>query len=339
MVVDSPELSCKGIRGGETAEYQFHVRNEGGANLAITSVKPSCDCTTVDFDHSIAPGKTGIILAHVHTKPLQTQLRVSLMVEANDPNLLGYELRTNTDIIPAYTITPSTTQSILAPGGQDGTVTFDVQFNRVEDVRWDKHIARIGPALVHIADVTGERNRFTIAVTVSHRGIGHDVTGEVDLTPLLASIPPLHLIVERLEADSIVTAPDKVDFGMAARGDTVARSFIAFSRQRMFRITRAESSDPAIAVQCNALEAEVGLYIVTLTLTMPPVVGHHVGRVTLHTDGSGQESINVSFRYALAMRGTVRRVEEGVPGSRPTPAAAGATPGADVPTPVSPAAR
>jgi hypothetical protein len=334
--VATPELSRSGIRGGETAEYTFLVQNLGNADLAITSVDPSCDCTTVDFDHTVAPGKTGIILAHVHTKPLQTQLRVSLMVEANDPAERTYELRTDTTVTPAYTITPSSNQSILTPSGQDSTATFNVQFNRAEDVRWDKHVARIGPVLVHIVAVPGERNCFTITVVVSHRGVGHDVTGEVDLAPLPASIPPLHLVVERLEAESIVTAPEAVDFGWVSRGDTVVRHLIVFSRQRMFRITRAESSDPAISVQCTALPAQVGLYSVALTLTMPQIPPSPRGRVTLHTDCPDQETIDIPVQFILARRGAARITHKPGPGSTPAPNAAGTTPGPGAPTPVPP---
>jgi hypothetical protein len=211
-----------------------------------------------------------------------------------------------------------------------------VQFNRAEDVRWDKHVARIGPVLVHTAAIPGERNRFTITVTVSHRGIGQDVTGEVDLTPLPAGLPPLHLVVKRLDAESIVTAPEDVDFGWVSRGDTVVRHLIVFSRQRMFRITRAESSDPAISVQCNALEAQVGLYSVALTLTMPQIPPSPRGRVTLHTDCPDQETIDIPVQFILARRGAARITHKPGPGSTPAPNAAGTTPGPGAPTPVPP---
>ena len=307
FVVDARALTLSGIRGGETAVYRFPVRNGGGADLEIKGVEPSCDCTTVDFDDTIAPGRTGAISVRIHTQPLQTHLHITFMVETNDPAGRWCELRTDTDIIPAYTINPEPTQSLLTPAGQDGMAVFVVQFNRAENVQWDKHIARIGPVLVHIVPVPGKRNRFTITVTVSHRGIGHDVIGKVYLTPLPASIPTLHFVVERLEADSIVSAPEKIDFGMVARGDTVTRSFIVYSRQQSFHISRAESSDPAISVQYTALPAQVGLYSVTLTLTMPQLPPARRGRVRLHTDGPGQEAIDIPFQFILGIRGGTSR--------------------------------
>ena len=126
---------------------------------------------------------------------------------------------------------------------------------------------------------------------------------------------------------------------MAGKGDIVTRGFIVFSREQSFHISRVESGDPAIDVKCIVLPAQVGLYKVILTLTMPPAVGHHVGRVTLHTDGRGQETIDVPFQYDVGIRGGFSRIDQAGPGSTPAPNAAGTTPGADVPTGVSPAAR
>jgi hypothetical protein len=245
-------------------------------------------------------------------------------------------LRTDTDIIPAYAISPGATQSVLSPAGKDGTATFDVQFNRVEDVRFDKHVIGKGPVHVRIEPMPRERNRYIVTVTVSHAGRGHDLTGDVDLTPSPASIPPVHLIVQRLEADGIVTAPDQVDFGMASEGDTVTRSFIVFSREQSFHISRLESSDAAISVQCTALPAQVGLYSVALTLTMPQIPPSPRGRVTLHTDCPDQETIDIPVQFILARRGAARITHKPGPGSTPAPNAAGTTPGPGAPTPVPP---
>ena len=68
---------------GEVVIHDFKIKNSGGAPLKIERVKPSCGCTTVDFDKIIAPGATGKITLKVDTKKFSGTIRKTAQVSTN----------------------------------------------------------------------------------------------------------------------------------------------------------------------------------------------------------------------------------------------------------------
>lgn len=54
---------------GEKISAKFVVKNTGSYPLVISEAKGSCSCTVADYpDEPIAPGETGVVLAHVDTE-------------------------------------------------------------------------------------------------------------------------------------------------------------------------------------------------------------------------------------------------------------------------------
>ena len=68
---------------GEVVIHEFEIKNSGGAPLKIERVKPSCGCTTVDFDKVIAPGATGKVTLKVDTKKFSGRIKKSAKVSTN----------------------------------------------------------------------------------------------------------------------------------------------------------------------------------------------------------------------------------------------------------------
>lgn len=59
---DTKEYDFGTITEGEKVEGVFNIKNTGKVDLIITSVKPSCGCTTPNWTKdAIAPGTTGEI--------------------------------------------------------------------------------------------------------------------------------------------------------------------------------------------------------------------------------------------------------------------------------------
>lgn len=69
---------------GDIVEQTFEIVNEGDSALAITEVKPSCGCTVVDYDRTIAPRATGSIKATLNTKGLSGPVAKSIRVYTDD---------------------------------------------------------------------------------------------------------------------------------------------------------------------------------------------------------------------------------------------------------------
>lgn len=74
------------VKPGEPLNYSFIIKNEGNAELKITSVAPSCGCTASQFDKTIAPGKEGkITLVIASTDHYVGETTKSATVNTNDP--------------------------------------------------------------------------------------------------------------------------------------------------------------------------------------------------------------------------------------------------------------
>lgn len=65
----SPEVFDAGeVIMGEKITAKFKLKNTGEYPLVIGEAKGSCSCTVADYpDEPIAPGETGVLLAHVNT--------------------------------------------------------------------------------------------------------------------------------------------------------------------------------------------------------------------------------------------------------------------------------
>ena len=74
---------------GEVVIHEFEIKNSGGAPLKIERVKPSCGCTTVDFDKVIAPGATGKVTLKVDTKKFSGRIKKTAKVITNTNKAVG----------------------------------------------------------------------------------------------------------------------------------------------------------------------------------------------------------------------------------------------------------
>jgi hypothetical protein len=72
------------VKEGEKVAHTFEVLNTGKADLVLQSVKPSCGCTTPNYEKKpIRPGKKGTIEVVFDTKGRTGQQRKSVMVVTN----------------------------------------------------------------------------------------------------------------------------------------------------------------------------------------------------------------------------------------------------------------
>jgi hypothetical protein len=93
LAINSFEHSFGTIKPGTPLNFTFKVKNQGDAPLEITSVSPSCGCTTSNFDKSIAPGKSGgITLAIEKTGTYNGEVVKTATVKTNDPDHPSFTL-------------------------------------------------------------------------------------------------------------------------------------------------------------------------------------------------------------------------------------------------------
>ena len=87
------EHSFGTVKAGTPLTYSFEIKNEGKADLEITSVSPSCGCTTSKYDKVIAPGKVGTVTLEVaKTDGYKGEVTKTASVTTNDPDHKSFTL-------------------------------------------------------------------------------------------------------------------------------------------------------------------------------------------------------------------------------------------------------
>ncbi|MFP5289067.1 MAG: DUF1573 domain-containing protein, partial [Thermoanaerobaculia bacterium] len=91
-VAVEPIKDVGNVAKGEKIAHDFILRNDGDAPLEITQVHPACGCTVVEFDKTIAPGKTGKVHAVVDTSTFNGAIAKGVTVFTNDTDTPQIEL-------------------------------------------------------------------------------------------------------------------------------------------------------------------------------------------------------------------------------------------------------
>lgn len=193
IVFDAAEHTFADLREDDTAYHRFTFRNEGDAPLLLTSVRPSCGCTTPDWPRDpIAPDDTASIAVvyDAEGRPGPFERTIDVLTDG-DPEFVTLYIRGN---VTPSNLTAGTRQGGLlidrelifnetVPAGGAGTFTFRVQ-NR-------------GEQPLHILDV--EAPEAGVTVELPSQVIAVDELAEirvhVDASELAAGDPFDHAIV------------------------------------------------------------------------------------------------------------------------------------------------
>ncbi len=108
------------VRQGEVVRHDFVFKNTGTAVLEITSVAPSCGCTTAaDWDRRVAPGRTGVIPLQFSSAGFSGPMSKTATVTCNDPRQPIIELEFKAAVWPPFTLTP--TMAVFTVSGETET--------------------------------------------------------------------------------------------------------------------------------------------------------------------------------------------------------------------------
>lgn len=82
-----PQLSYDAgtVEAGVEVTHTFEVKNAGLADLLITQVNPSCECTLADFTKVVPPGQVGHITLRTKTPIFGPNFATTAWVYSNDP--------------------------------------------------------------------------------------------------------------------------------------------------------------------------------------------------------------------------------------------------------------
>ena len=104
------------IRKGDVLVHEFGIRNEGSADLELTSVRPACGCTVVEYQRVIMPGEVGKVKAVVKTDAFSGPINKTIAVFTNDPDNPKLKLAVKADVRPYIKVLPGYARYNLVQG-------------------------------------------------------------------------------------------------------------------------------------------------------------------------------------------------------------------------------
>jgi len=111
------------VSAGEVVRADFVFTNTGNQTLEIKEVRPTCGCTTAgNWEHQIAPGKTGLIPLQVNTANFSGQVAKFVSVTCNDPNQSVINLQIKGTIWKAIDVAPPFVMFNVAPDAASNEV-------------------------------------------------------------------------------------------------------------------------------------------------------------------------------------------------------------------------
>jgi hypothetical protein len=160
------------IAAGEIVRHDFVFTNTGSAALEITSVRPSCGCTTAGaWTTHAEPGKTGTIPLSFNSSHFNGPIAKTATVTCNDPAHQQIVLQLRATIWRPIELNPSTAVLNLVEGAESNTPVLV------------KIVSNL-PEPVTLSDPVSSNPGFSAVLKTIQPGKEFQVT--------ITAIPPLH---------------------------------------------------------------------------------------------------------------------------------------------------
>src|SRR5512140_1343392 len=126
IVVPEAAWSAGAVAKGQVIRHVFVVRNDGATDLHITEVRPSCGCTTAEYDRVIGPGQQGRVTLVVETKGFQGSISKNALVLSDDPVAPQITLMVSATVKAMVDVLPSGFLRVQAFAGEKASAEVTV---------------------------------------------------------------------------------------------------------------------------------------------------------------------------------------------------------------------
>jgi uncharacterized protein DUF1573 len=248
----APRFDAGKVDAGTVVQHTFELRNAGSHPIPIVA-KPSCGCTTTDYDKEIPAGGSGKVTAALDTTHVRGRVEKTIDILTGEPGQPPVILRLVVEAAPTLVVQPDDQPSIGGPVGDLKPLDLTVS-------------APDGAAFA-ITAVEDEPNLRATALPLDPAdGAGHrryrvTLTPKADLpvgtyqahVALITTAPraqrfelPVHVVV----AGPLVLTPKQLHFGPLARTASVR---VTTSTGEAFRLVHAESTDADFTPEVTAV--------------------------------------------------------------------------------------
>lgn len=300
---------------GTKLEWDFSVKNTGNSDLQILSVQPACGCTVADFDKVIAPGATGKVHAVVDTAQFSGPISKGISVITNDPNTPNAQLTMRAVVKPYVDAYPAGFLRYMLLQGETSTqsaIIYSAEEKPFEIVRIDSPEDYIKVNYEKVTNVEeralsgrpdGNQWKVNVTVGAADAKLG-PIAEKVKIVTNSEHQPEYLLSITGLVRPSYIVTPSVLNFGDVTPGEAASVGTITLKSNNRnapqnFKVTRVESSSPAIVGEAKAAP-DAGSYEVTVRLANPARSGAVDANLKIYTTDPHNPV------YTLPVRGSIK---------------------------------
>ncbi len=288
IVAGEHHLDAGEIEPSKVLEYDFILRNEGDASLAIEDLKPTCYCTSARTDlWDVPPG--GAAKIHVRIDPSDFVGKVNKGVEivTNDPTNPVLLVDVDIQVLPGIAVVPPELDfGTIGPEGSKKSLPVAVKVPR------DRELQIMGAtsespflSVTHEPLELEERHGVTVLVKVLPGAPPGPFTAKVLVRTSDTALAAIEIPVRGRGPGGLRAQPDKVIFEAASAGAEVGSFDVTGGKQLLVK-----SSVAGLQAEIETGTGES--HRVRLRLASDARAGRLLAKVTVTTaDGSQPELV------------------------------------------------
>lgn len=303
-VAVEPIMDAGVVPKGEKISHDFVIRNEGDAPLEITQVKPACGCTVVDFDKTIAPGKTGKVNSVVDTATFSGAIAKGVTVFTNDPATPRLELTVRAKVEPHIAVKPGYARYLTVQGEEkSGTIAQNLWTSDGSPMDVVKVESPYEFLKVSFREATQEERipeaqgkQWRVEMTLDNNAPVGALAEHVTVHTNHAKQKLVTIPVSGFVRPVITVTPQVADFGTIELKEPLNRALNvrSFSTEPI-KVTGVEENVKGIDVKLEPVE-DGREYQVRLTLNPEIGKGDFNGKLMIRTDSPKKPLIEVELK-------------------------------------------
>ena len=277
------------VEPGKVLEYDFVLRNEGNASLAIEDLKPTCYCTSARTDLWDVPAG-GSAKIHMRIDPSDFVGKITKGVEimTNDPEQSTLLVDVEMHVLPGIAVVPPELDfGSVGPAGTPKSAKVDIKAPRerpLEILGVTSDAAYL--ELKHDPLDLEDRHGVTVFVKVLPGAPAGAFATKVQVRTNDPSRPTIEIPVRGRGPGGLTAQPDKVVFEAAAAGSEIGAFEISGGKG-----LQVKSSTPGLVAELQA--AAGGAQRVTLRLAKDARAGRLMAKVIVSTTDGSQPELTV----------------------------------------------
>ena len=291
------------IPKGDKVNHDFEIRNDGGAPLEISDVRPACGCTVASFDKSIAPGKSGKVHVLFDTATFNGPVAKGVTVYTNDPANPQLELTLRAKVEPYIAMKPGYARYTIVRGeAKEGTIVqtlYAPDGTQMDVVKVDSPWPYLKVGFREAQE--GERlpdvkvKQWRVETTLSSEAPVGPLAGMVTVHTNHSKQKLVEIPVSGFVRPVLAVTPAKADFGRIELKEPHRRAFsIKNFATEPIKVIGVDPPGQGLEAKVESLE-EGRNYVVRLTLDPGMPKGPFHNKLTIHTDSPKSPILEVEL--------------------------------------------